>query len=145
MSGRRSLVGWLEDDDVSLTYDASRREVTRHVAGASEVVGVDPFAVLEKESWRRGPGVLGGLLRVRRPARPRPARIRLPDALWMQARGLRFFRHDDDPAAALAGRTHARVPREGEGPVPGVVRRGVRRRASPPARGQLLQGQPDLP
>ena len=27
-SGRRSMVGWLDDDDVSLTYDAATRTVT---------------------------------------------------------------------------------------------------------------------
>ena len=31
-SGRRSLLGWLDEDDVSLTYDAARGEVVRHRA-----------------------------------------------------------------------------------------------------------------
>ena len=48
-SGHRSLIGILEPDDVSLTYSAATREVTRHVDGESEVVGSDVFAVLEDE------------------------------------------------------------------------------------------------
>ena len=48
-SGHRSLIGILEPDDVSLTYSAASREVTRHVDGESEVVGTDVFAVLEEE------------------------------------------------------------------------------------------------
>ncbi len=48
-SGHRSLIGILEPDDVSLTYSAATREVTRHVDGESEVVGSDVFAVLEEE------------------------------------------------------------------------------------------------
>ena len=31
-SGRRSVVGWLEPDDVSITYDAGRREVDPVIA-----------------------------------------------------------------------------------------------------------------
>ena len=46
-SGTRSLIGWLEDDDVSLTYSAARREVLRHAGGRSEVVGDDIWQVLE--------------------------------------------------------------------------------------------------
>ena len=48
-SGARSMIGWLDDDAVSLTYDAARGQVTRHTGGAAEVVGDDPFAVLESE------------------------------------------------------------------------------------------------
>ena len=48
-SGRRSMVGWLDDDDVSLTFHAGAREVRRHAAGRVEVVGSDVFAVLEAE------------------------------------------------------------------------------------------------
>ena len=43
------MIGWLDDDAVSLTYDAARGVVTRHAGGAAEVVGDDPFAVLESE------------------------------------------------------------------------------------------------
>jgi para-aminobenzoate synthetase len=48
-SGRRSIIGWLEPSDVSLTYDAVRREVTRHGGGTATVVGDDPFVVLAAE------------------------------------------------------------------------------------------------
>ena len=80
-SGRRSIVGWLEEDDVSLTYDAARREVRRHAAGRSEVVGDDIWAVLEAamapgEQWF---GYLGAACRPDLPARPDPD---LPDAAW---------------------------------------------------------------
>jgi len=46
-SGKRSMIGRLSDDDVSLTYDAARGEVTRHAGGGAAVVGADPFAALE--------------------------------------------------------------------------------------------------
>ncbi|MGH3361509.1 MAG: anthranilate synthase component I family protein, partial [Nocardioides sp.] len=46
-SGRRSIIGWLDEGDVSLTYDAARGQVTRHAGGVDEVVGADVFAVLE--------------------------------------------------------------------------------------------------
>ncbi len=65
------MVGWLDADDVSLTYDAAARVVTRHVGGASTVVGDDVFAVLEAElagGCARRP--LGRVLRLRLPARP---------------------------------------------------------------------------
>ena len=51
-SRQRSIIGWLDEDDVSLTYDAARREVTRHAGGASEVVGDDPFVVLPLRRFR---------------------------------------------------------------------------------------------
>ena len=51
-SGRRSLVGVLDEDDVSLTFDAATGEVTRHQGDRDEVVGTDVFAVLEDEIAR---------------------------------------------------------------------------------------------
>ncbi len=92
-SGRRSLIGWLADDDVSLTYDAARREVTRHAGARSEVVGDDIFGILEAamapgEQWF---GYLGYACRPDLPARPDPT---LPDAVWMRARNVRIFEHD---------------------------------------------------
>ncbi|KRF34748.1 anthranilate synthase component I family protein [Nocardioides sp. Soil805] len=91
-SGRRSIVGWLEDDDVSLTYDAARREVRRHAGGASVVVGDDIWAVLEAsmvpgEQWF---GYLGAACRPDLPARPDPD---LPDAVWMRPSHVRSFEH----------------------------------------------------
>ena len=91
-SGQRSLIGWLDEDDVSLTYDASRGEVTRHAGGGSEVVGDDIFGVLESamvpgEQWF---GYFGYACRPDLPARADPT---LPDAVWMRARHVRIFEH----------------------------------------------------
>ncbi len=98
-SGRRSMVGWLDEDDVSLTFDAAAGEVTRHVGGRSQVVGRDIFAALEVE-LKAGPpdshwvGYFGYASRPDLPARPDP---HLPDAVWMRAKTLRFFTHDTPP------------------------------------------------
>lgn len=94
-SGRRSIVGRLGDDDVSLTYSATRREVVRHAGGRSEVVGDDVFAVLEAELAAGSPsdhwfGYLGYACRPDLPARPDP---HLPDAVWMRASEVRFVDH----------------------------------------------------
>lgn len=91
-SGRRSIIGWLEDDDVSLSWSAARREVREHVAGTSAVVGDDVFAVLEEriragEQWF---GYLGYAARTDLPAAPDPL---LPDAVWMRPRAVRVFEH----------------------------------------------------
>ncbi|MBS44592.1 MAG: aminodeoxychorismate component I [Nocardioides sp.] len=101
-SGRRSLVGWLDDDDVSLTYDATRREVRRHTDGRSVVVGDDVFAVLEAElaagsSSDQWFGYLGYACRPDLPARPDPE---LPDAVWMRPSRVRMFEHPEQPTAA---------------------------------------------
>ena len=94
-SGRRSIIGWLDDDDVSLTYSAARREVTRHQGGRASVVGDDIFTVLESEL--AGPpggqwfGYLGYACRPDLPARPDPD---LPDAVWMRPAHVRLFEHD---------------------------------------------------
>ena len=95
-SGRRSLIGILEPDDVSLTYSATTGEVTRHVDGESEVVGSDVFAVLEDElaagskrdQWF---GYLGYASRPDLPAAPSPD---VPDAVWMRPSHVRLFQHD---------------------------------------------------
>lgn len=91
-SGQRSLIGWLDDDDVSLTYSAADRLVTRHAGGESSVVGDDVFAVLEEsmapgEQWF---GYFGYACRPDLPARPDAT---LPDAVWMRARHVRIFEH----------------------------------------------------
>ncbi|MGA8845560.1 MAG: hypothetical protein WB471_02980, partial [Nocardioides sp.] len=94
-SGRRSIIGWLDDDDVSLTYSAARREVTRHEGGAAYVVGEDIFTVLEAEL--AGPaggqwfGYLGYACRSDLPARPDGD---LPDAVWMRPSHVRLFEHE---------------------------------------------------
>ena len=92
-SRQRSIVGWLEDDDVSLTYDAAAREVTRHAGGRSVVVGDDPFVVLEEELAAGRPsdqwfGYFGYASRPDLPARPDPD---LPDAIWMRPSHVRLF------------------------------------------------------
>ena len=97
-SGRRSLVGVLAEDDVSLTFDADRREVTRHQGARSEVVGTDVFAALESEiaadagdpdvHWV---GCFGYASRPDLGARPWGIG---PDAIWMRSSDVRFFEHD---------------------------------------------------
>ncbi|MDO9495441.1 MAG: chorismate-binding protein, partial [Nocardioides sp.] len=101
-SGRRSIIGWLDDDDVSLTYDAARRVVTRHTGGLAEVVGDDVFAVLEAElaagdaadQWF---GYLGYACRPDLPATPGE----LPDAVWMRPRHVRLFDHAPPPTGRV--------------------------------------------
>ncbi len=94
-SGQRSILGVLADDDVSLTYSAARREVTRHVAGRAEVVGDDVFAVLEAELAAGGPrdqwfGYLGYACRPDLPARPSAD---VPDAVLMRPSRVRLVEH----------------------------------------------------
>jgi para-aminobenzoate synthetase len=103
-SGRRSLVGVLDDDDVSLSYDATAREVTRHQSGRAEVVGDDVFGVLEAEVARDAGdpdvhwvGCFGYASRPDLPARPWG---RGPDAIWMRSRGIQFFDHSRVPEHA---------------------------------------------
>ena len=90
-SGRRSIMGWLDDDDVSLTYSASRREVTRHASGRSSVVGEDIFEVLAgmgpSEQWF---GYLGYACR---PDLPALLGGPVPDAIWMRPSHVRLFEH----------------------------------------------------
>ncbi len=103
-SGRRSMIGRLADDDVSLTYDAARGEVTRHAGGSAVVVGADPFAALEAE-LAEGPGdswwvgYFGYAARPDLTARPDG---RLPDAVWMRAGDTEFFDHPEGAGSARA-------------------------------------------
>jgi len=131
-SGRRSLIGWLEPDDVSLSYDASTRTVTRHEGGRSTVVGDDVFAVLAAELAAGGPrdqwfGYLGYAARPDLPATTgRPGA--LPDAVWMRPRHVRLFEHPvaaaagvgrvPEPAPESGGRHTTRPPREPPAPPP---------------------------
>ncbi|UMG94032.1 anthranilate synthase component I family protein [Nocardioides sp. TF02-7] len=103
-SRRRSLVGWLDDDDVSLTYDAARREVTRHAGGRREVVGDDPFTALDAELAAGRPtdqwfGYFGYAARPDLPARPDPD---LPDAVWMRPSHLRTYDHGAESGLVVA-------------------------------------------
>ncbi len=91
-SGRRSIIGWLGDDDVSLTWSAARREVRAHAGGSAEIVGDDLFAVLEErigagEQWF---GYFGYASRPDLPGTPDPL---LPDGVWMRPREVRVFEH----------------------------------------------------
>ena len=126
-SGRRSILGWLEDDDVSLTYDAATREVWRHVGGDRELVGDDVFAALEQETARDADdpsvswvGYLGYAARPDLPALVRPAGPhRVPDAMWMRTARTVAFVHEpaDQPGAeaeaARTGRPAPHVPQVG--------------------------------
>ena len=114
-SRRRSILGWLDDDDVSLSYDAAAGEVTRHAGGRSTVVGDDPFAVLEQELADGRPtdqwfGYFGYAARPDLPAEPDPD---LPDAVWLRPSHLREYDHPVlTPAAtgALGGPPPDGVP-----------------------------------
>ncbi len=47
-SGRMTYVGWLEPDELSLTFHAASRTVRAHTYGASERIGDDIFEVLHR-------------------------------------------------------------------------------------------------
>jgi len=111
-SGRRSIVGLLHDDDVSLTFDAGAREVRRHRSGSSEVVGDDVFDVLAAEVARDSGdpdvhwvGYLGYACRTDLPGRPSAD---VPDAVWMRTRAPRFVDHT--PAGRVPGWSSGRPP-----------------------------------
>ena len=98
-SGRRSLIGWLEDDGVSLTYDAARREVLRHSGDSRTRVGADIFEALGTELARdRGDpsvswvGYFGYACRPDLPALVDP-HARVPDAMWMRVSDPLVFEH----------------------------------------------------
>jgi para-aminobenzoate synthetase len=115
-SGRRSLIGFLSDDDVSLTFDADERVVRRHASGRTEVVGEDVFEALGREvahdagdpavSWV---GYFGYACRADLPARVAPAgAARVPDAVWMRVRDPQIFHHP--PELSGGGRAIAPAP-----------------------------------
>ncbi|WP_372735565.1 anthranilate synthase component I family protein [Nocardioides sp.] len=94
-SGTRSLIGWLEPDDVSLTFSAARREVTRHVGDRATVVGEDIFEALAAEfaggsSRDQWFGYFGYAARTDLPAAPS---LDVPDAVWMRPSRVRLFEH----------------------------------------------------
>lgn len=88
-SGRRSIMGWLDDDDVSLTYDAVRREVIEHPSG--QVVGDDIFSVLgerlDGDAETHWVGFFGYAARPDLPARSMAG---LPDAVWMRGKAVQI-------------------------------------------------------
>ena len=111
-SGRRSILGWLEPDDVSLTYDAAGREVWRVAAGERLLVGDDIFDVLGEEIERDGgdPGIswvgwFGYACRPDLPARTSSADLSggVPDAVWMRSPRRLVFDHEPAPPGRVAG------------------------------------------
>ncbi len=89
-SGKRSVLGVLAPDDVSLTYDAAAGMVLRHRGGSADPVGDDIFDVLEEHVAAddgdpdvRWVGYLGYASRPDLPARPA---VGVPDAVWMRLR-----------------------------------------------------------
>lgn len=96
-SGRRSIVGWLSEDDLSLTYDAVRREVVEHPSG--RVVGDDVFTVLQGlqdgDADTHWVGYFGYAARPDLPARSMPG---VPDAVWMRSRTIQVT---EEPARVL--------------------------------------------
>ena len=96
-SGDRTVVAGLDDDDVSLTWDATTGEVRRWTgrpgAWRGVVVGDDVFAVLEREvasaPGARWFGWLGYGARRDLPARRDAGDA--PDAVWMRPSRLRHF------------------------------------------------------
>ena len=118
-SGRRSILGWLDPDDVSLTYDAARGEVVRHRGGGSEVVGDDVFAALEAEAAGDGPdvhwvGYLGYASRPDLPATVDPTDP-MPTALWMRTTHVHVVEHPDrsvEPAGLPDTGANTEVPED---------------------------------
>ncbi len=105
-SGRRSIIGWLEPDDVSLSYDAVRREVTRHVSGSASVVGDDPFVVLADElaAGDRTDQWFGYFGYACRPDLPAHHGGPVPDAVWMRPRHVRLFDHEVEGGGGFEAR-----------------------------------------
>ena len=105
-SGRRSLIGWLDDDDVSLTLVDG--QVRRHAHGSTVVVGNDMFNifdVLETEMEGDGPdvhwvGYFGYASRPDLPAASEPGDPS-PTAVWMRARHVEVVTHPERPESAL--------------------------------------------
>ncbi|HYH34282.1 MAG TPA: chorismate-binding protein, partial [Nocardioides sp.] len=112
-SGNRSIIGWLEPDEVSLTYDAARRQVTRHTGDRAVVVGDDVFDVLAGELAADPEGQWFGYLGYAcRPDLPARAGGPLPDAVWLRPRSVRLFHHETAPsrAGSPSRRSTAGVP-----------------------------------
>ena len=116
-SGRRSILGWLDDDDVSLSYSRARGEVTRHRGGRAEVVGDDPFAVLASEM---GPGEqwFGWFGHAARPdlpsACPPAGGSGVPDAVWLRPSHVRLFEHPAAPLVTSCSGLYAPPPEGAE-------------------------------
>ena len=108
-SGRCSYIGWLADDDVSISYHARTGSVRRHLGEQVEEIGTDVFAVIAEE-LAQGPadaqwfGYFGYAARPDLPAR---ASEDLPDAVWMRPSHVRVFTHPPAEAPGASGvRSH---------------------------------------
>ena len=115
-TSRRSLLGWLDEDDVSLTYDVARGEVVRHAGAAETVVGDDVFTVLEREMADDGPevhwvGYLGYASRPDLPAALDPDDP-MPTAVWMRTAHVQVVEHEPLTGPAPTPQPHQ------DGPVP---------------------------
>ena len=105
--GLGPVVGWLEDDDVSLSYDAAAARVVRHQGRGSEDVGTEVFAALEHEV-ATGPadalwvGWFGYACRADLPARTGSG---LPDAVWLRVDPARLVPVDARPSPPAAAVT----------------------------------------
>jgi para-aminobenzoate synthetase len=102
--GLAAVVGWLADDDVSLSYDAATGRVTRHRGGAAEVAGDDVFTVLEAEV-AAGPADalwVGWLGYAARPGLPARTGSGLPDAVWLRVDPRRMVAVDPGPPSSAA-------------------------------------------
>lgn len=114
-SGRTSHLAVLDADDVSLTFDAGRREVTRWTGAPgrwrSRVVGDDPFVELARElalhPRGRWFGYFGYAARTDLPARRGGEGV--PDAVWLRPSRVRTF---TDTATPPPGPSAAARPGE---------------------------------
>jgi para-aminobenzoate synthetase len=108
-SGRLSVVGWLEPDELSLTEHAAGRRVTAHRAGLREPSGADVFTALRERgdagavagSPLRWVGWFGYAARPDLPALtdPDPATV---DSCWLRVRRFVAFDHARRRVRAVA-------------------------------------------
>ena len=129
-SGRRSIIGWLDDDDASLSWSAARREVTLHAGGVATVVG-DDVSPCSSSASRRGSSGSATSATPRAPTSAATPDPTLPDAVWMRPRAVRVFEHavpgSDRGATSLADSPLVRGVRHLEGEISPTVCR-----SSPP-------------
>jgi para-aminobenzoate synthetase len=124
-SGRRSILGWLDESDVSLTYSVSTGEVLRHAGARSDVVGSDIFEALEAEMAGDGPDVhwVGYFGYASRPDLPAAvdAEGLMPTAVWMRTSNIHVVDHEphgpdeegpDGPDGPPAGAGGSETPRD---------------------------------
>ena len=151
-SGRRSLVGWLDDDDVSLTYDAATRAGHPARRRPRARWSATTCSRCSRPSSRPARPTTSGSATSATPAGPtcpRASAPGLPDAVWMRPRAGPALRPRGSQASPGACRPlqRPRAPVSPARPVMPAARLRRRLRPGPgaPARGQLLRGQPDLP